>query len=212
MFLLISSWLILKHTPEGSSEGPQNWLWPTRCPDCLFLLPVQPSITSCFLESLAPCFTVTQGSSTYMEPFVLKSSFIECLRQITNREIEAMVSWNGRTSERWKCEPHQGIIFLHRNLGNFIMSGLSSTKLDLKLLQNYCIVTTSDSKPGKYSLMEVQNVQCMISPSLERFQPDTPIHVTGRVHNDQKTILGWPLSKGMSLCCGRWKLTHIFSF
>lgn len=114
-----------------------------------------------------------------METFVLKSSFRECLRQITIRETEAMVSWNGRTSERWKCEPHQGIIFLHRNLGNFIMSGLSSIKLDLKLLKNYCIVITSDSKPGKYSLMEVQNVQCLISQSLERFQPDTPIHVTG---------------------------------
>jgi len=59
------------------------------------------------------------------------------------------------------------------------MSGLSSIKLDLKLLKNYCIVITSDSKPGKYSLMEVQNIQCMMSPSLKRFQPDTPIHVTG---------------------------------
>lgn len=90
-----------------------------------------------------------------------------------------MVNWNGRTSERWKCEPHQVIIFLQRNLGNFVMSGLSSTKLDLKLSKNDCIVITSDSKPGKDYLMEVQKVQGMMPPSLERFQPDTPNHVTG---------------------------------
>lgn len=59
------------------------------------------------------------------------------------------------------------------------MSGLSSTKLDLKLLKNDCIVITSDSKPGKDYLMEVQKVQGMMPPSLERFQPDTPNHVTG---------------------------------
>lgn len=138
-----------------------------------------------------------------METFVLKSSFRECLRQITIRETEAMVSWNGRTSERWKCEPHQGIIFLHRNLGNFIMSGLSSIKLDLKLLKNYCIVITSDSKPGKYSLMEVQNVQCLISQVWKDFNLTLPFMSLGRVHKDQKIILGWPLSEGRSLCCGR---------
>lgn len=179
MFLLIFSWLILKHTPEDSSEGTTE-LTVAHSVSVLPFPPFFPTIHH-FLLSRITCFMLysTHGSSTYMETFVLKPSFRECLRQITIRETEAMVSWNGRTSERWKCEPHQVIIFLHRKLGSFVMSGISSTKLDLKLLKNDCIVITSDSKPGKDSLMEVQKVQGMMPPSLERFQPYTPNHVTG---------------------------------
>lgn len=103
--------------------------------------------------------------------------------------------------ERWKCEPDQGIIFLHRNLGNFIMSGLSSIKLDLfEAFKNllwlllHLILSLESILLRKFKTSSVWCLQVW-----KDFNLTLPFMSLRHVHNDQKTILGWPLSKGRSV-------------